>query len=307
MGGFMEYARLTPGKGFNPIQSFLYYGQRVVTAPTLRRVIVATLRHGVRFRQGALPSSLLEASQETQTLHTLSDDGYAPLPALLSTDQIADIHAFFRPRLLTSRPDIGSQFTIDNVPQGVRIANYGLKDIIDSPHILELANRPSLLRLAASYIGCKPTISALGLRWSFPSAAVGTDVQAFHRDTDDWRYMKVLVYLTDVNDEAGPHVYVKGSHMTKAPMRLRPYQDTEINQRYGADQTIIATGKAGFGFAVDTAGIHKGAVPTREPRLMLQIQYSLLPAFAYRYKPQPYNGPLVLDPYINRLFCAPKA
>jgi hypothetical protein len=303
----MEYARLTPGTGFNPIQSLLYYGQRVVTSPALRSVIVATLRHGVHFRHGTFPAALVEASQETETFNALSNDGYAPLPALLTTEQIADIHAFFRSRLLTSRPSMGSQFTIDNVPQGVRIANYGLKDIIDSPHILELANRLSLLRLAANYIGCKPTISALGLRWSFPSAAIGTDVQAFHRDTDDWRYMKVLVYLTDVNEEAGPHVYVRGSHMTKAPMRLRPYQDAEINQRYGANQAIVATGKAGFGFAVDTAGIHKGAVPTREPRLMLQIQYSLLPAFAYRYQPQPYNGPLVLDSYINRLFCAPSA
>jgi hypothetical protein len=303
----MEYARLTPGMGFNPIHSLLYYGQRVVTSPALRRLVVAALRYSVRFRHGTLPAGLLQATEETETVDLLRHDGYVPLPALLTNDEIADIHAFFRSRLLASRPDTGSRFTIDNVPPDARIANYGLKDIIDSPHILELANRPSLLRLAASYIGCKPTISALGLRWSFPSAAVGTDVQAFHRDTDDWRYMKVLVYLTDVNEEAGPHVYVRGSHTTRAPMRLRPYQDSEINQRYGADQTIVATGKAGFGFAVDTAGIHKGAVPTKEPRLMLQIQYSLLPAFAYRYQPQPYNGPLALDPYINRLFCAPGA
>ena len=302
----MEYARLTPGPGFNPMQSFLYYGQRVVTSPALRRAIVSTLRHGVRFRHGTFPTDQMETAQETDTLTTLSKDGYAPLPALLTADQIADIHAFFRSRLLASRPCTGSRFTIDNVPEGVRMANYDLKDIIDSPHILELANSPSLLRLAGSYIGCKPTISALGLRWSFPSKAVGTDVQAFHRDTDDWRYMKVLVYLTDVNDEAGPHVYIRGSHTGKAPMRLRPYPDAEINRKYGNDRTIVATGKAGFGFAVDTAGIHKGAVPTREPRLMLQIQYSLLPTFAYLYKPQPYSGSLILDSYINRLFCISK-
>jgi hypothetical protein len=56
----------------------------------------------------------------------------------------------------------------------------------------------------------------------------------------------------------------------------------------------------GFCFAVDTAGIHKGAAPLEQP-LMLQIQYSLLPSYAYRYTPEQYHGPLVLDPYVNRL------
>jgi hypothetical protein len=301
----MEYAQLTPGPGFAARQSFLYYGQRSVTSPALRRLVVAALRTGVRFLHGSFPSDQLATVQETKTLQELGNDGYAPLPALLSDDQIADIRAFFRSRLLTPRSGNESPFTVEHAPQGVRIADYSLRDIIDAPHILELANHPSLLRLAASYIGCKPTISALGLRWSFPSAATGADVQAFHRDSDDWRYMKVLVYLTDVNDEAGPHVYVKGTHLARAPMRLQLYKDAEIRQRYGADQLIVATGNAGFGFAVDTSGIHKGTVPAKKPRLMLQIQYSLLPAFSYRYTPQPYRGSLALDSYINRLFCTP--
>jgi len=300
----MEYAQLTPGPGFTPRQSFLYYGQRAITSPVLRRLVVATLRSGIRFFHGQFPVDRLAATWETGTLQELDHNGYAPLPALLSVDQIADIRSFFRSRLLAPRSGIGAAFTIDQVPQDMRMADYSLKDIIDAPHILELANHPSLLQLAARYIGCKPTISALGLRWSFPNAAAGNDVQAFHRDSDDWRYMKVLVYLTDVDDEAGPHVYVKGTHRTRAPMRLQLYKDAEIRQRYGDDQLIVATGAAGFGFAVDTSGIHKGAVPTRKPRLMLQIQYSLLPAFSYHYTPQPYRGSLVLDSYINRLFCA---
>ena len=92
--------------------------------------------------------------------------------------------------------------------------------------------------------------------------------------------------------------------MGRSSMRFQQYRDAEIQEKYGTERTIVATGKAGFGFAVDTSGIHKGAVPKREPRLMLQIQYSLMPAYAYRYKPQPYKGSLTLDPYINRLFCA---
>ena len=38
---------------------------------------------------------------------------------------------------------------------------------------------------------------------------------------------------------------------------------------------------------------------------MLQIQYSLLPSYAYQYAPEPYDGPLLLDPYVNRLIVRP--
>lgn len=299
----MEFAQLTPGPGFAPMQSLLYYGQRIVTSPALRRAVVSSLRTGVRLRQGSFSSDQALTEQESQTLQTLSSDGYAPFPSLFSAEQVADIHAFLRPKLLAARRSGIEPFTIDQVPAGVRIADYGIRDIIDSPHILALANSPSLLRIAANYIGCKPTISALGLRWSFPSTAMGTDVQAFHRDSDDWRYMKILVYLTDVDDQAGPHVYVKGTHTAKLSARLQHYKDTDIQKKYGSERTMVAIGKAGFGFAVDTSGIHKGQVPARDARLMLQIQYSILPAYAYRYESQPYKGPLKLDPYINRLFC----
>lgn len=300
---FMEYAQLTPGRGFLPMQSFLYYGQRFVTSLTLRRLAVKAIKAGIRFRQGTFSVNYSKTTCDNEILKALDYDGYAPLPVLLSTDKIQDIRTFLRDKLLTSRHNCETQFTIDRAPKEVLVADYNLKDIIEAPYILELANSPFLLHLATSHLGCKPTISALGLRWSFPSMLEGTDVQAFHRDSDDWRYIKVLVYLTDVDEEAGPHVYVRESHRTKAPMRLRLYKDAEIIERHGTDSIILATGSAGFGFVVDTSGIHKGAVPFKKPRLMLQIQYSLLPAFTYRYRPQPYTGSLSLDPYINRLFC----
>jgi hypothetical protein len=59
-------------------------------------------------------------------------------------------------------------------------------------------------------------------------------LQAFHRDSEDWRYLKILVYLSDVDDGAGPHVYLHGSHLTrrrcgcaftatpKSPARIAP-------------------------------------------------------------------------------------
>jgi hypothetical protein len=110
-----------------------------------------------------------------------------------------------------------------------------------------------------------------------------------------------MVYLTDVGPDAGPHVYVKGTHRQQAPVQLQGYTDACVHAANAPEQIVTVLGHSGSGFAVDTAGIHKGTVPTGQPRLLLQIQYSLLPTYFYAYEPARYDGTLVIDPYVNRL------
>lgn len=113
-----------------------------------------------------------------------------------------------------------------------------------------------------------------------------------------------MVYLSDVGLSDGPHVYVLGTHREAAPVRSQIDGDETIYRKYGENAVKVVTGPAGLGFAVDTAGIHKGEVPLANPRLMLQIQYSLLPNFANQYWPQVYAGPDTFDSYVNRLLVA---
>lgn len=298
----MRYARLTPGHGFKPANSFFYYLQRIVVSPPLRGLCVRLFRQWVRLRQGE-PAAALPFAQR-RLLDRLHAEGYAALGNVLTPAQCADIHRYFKPRTLTDRHDASSTFTLASVPATARLAEYSLGDIVHSPHILALANDRRLLELAASYIGCKPTISQLGVRWSFPANGRRSDLQTFHRDSEDWRYFKVIIYLTDVGDADGPHVYVRGTHKTRAPMRLQLQSDGEVSEQYGAERLIVARGERGFGFAVDTAGVHKGAPPTDRPRLMLQIQYSLFRSYAYVYEPEPYPDDCLFDRYINRLILA---
>jgi hypothetical protein len=301
----MEYAQLTPGRRFALLQSLLYYSQRVVTYPALRRLVVRALSGAVRLRQGAGKELYAATTTEETALLDLRRSGYAPLGNLLDNAQCDDIRAWLADKLLTDRDHERPGFTLAQRASEVRVADYHLRDVIACPHILALANSSPLLGLAARYMGCRPTISALGLRWSFPVTGTDSALQAFHRDSEDWLYLKVLVYLTDVDDTAGPHVFLHGSHLTQAPLRLRFYSDSEIADAHSADMLLTAIGTRGFCFAVDTAGIHKGTAPAVQPRLMLQIQYSLLPSYAYRYAPERYHGPLLLDPYVNRLIVRP--
>jgi hypothetical protein len=301
-GNAMDYMQLAPASTFKALHSLMYYAQRVVTPRRLRKAVVRGLAGYLRARHGMPVQDQPHEAGHAAALACLVRDGHALLGPLLTPAQLADIHAFLANKPLAPHGRSQPAFLPDQPPPGLRMAEHQLADILACPHLLELANSAPLVRLAAHYIGCKPTISAIGLRWSYPQTGVGTGLQGFHRDCDDWRFIKVFVYLTDVDDAAGPHVYVSGTHQEHCGMRLQPYSDCEVARRYGESSISRVTGAAGTAFAVDTRGIHKGLMPSQKPRLLLQIQYSLLPVYMYRYAPPQGIAQAPLDKYINRLF-----
>ena len=296
-----QFVKIVPGEGLQQswLSNCLYYSQRVVTAPFLRTRVANLIARVIRARhdQGARHTDIT-------AMQALERDGLADLGELLSAQQCADIHTFLQDKHLSDRYAPHDRFTLANRPQAMRMAEYDLVDIINAPHVLALANSEHLLALAEQYLQCKPTMSSIMLRWSFPTDAPVGNVQRFHRDSDDWRYLKIMVYLTDVGEADGPHVYVLGTHKEAAPIRIKVEDDAAIHQRYGKDTARVVTGPRGTGFAADTAGIHKGEMPLARPRLMLQVQYSLLPSFANRYQPQRYTGDVTFDRYVNRLLVA---
>src|SRR5262249_26430433 len=158
-----------------------------------------------------------------------------------------------------------------------------------------------------AYLGGKPTRASMGVRWSFPQAHRQSRVQEYHRDVDDWRFLKLFIYLTDVDDTGGPHAYVRGSHKTAFSLKSQAYAQDDIERRYGARAVTRVLGPRGTSFMADPVGIHCGLSPTEQPRLILQVQYSLLPIYAFLYDPA--ERPEVdLDAYSYRLlFHPPKA
>ena len=249
-------------------------GQRKAVARLIAAAV--NLRHRQRPRDGAARTATRQ----------LEEDGIARLPDLLSGDEVAEIHDWLRLHPLAA----GDLYSLDAV--------------LNCPHVLRVMSDPRVLSVAGNYLGCKPTLSSIGLRWSF-CGTLSRSVQTFHRDLDDWRFVKVFIYLTDVNETSGPHTYVRGTHKTKGRLRGKPYRLEDLEQRYGPDAILRIVGKGGTSFVADTYGIHKGEVPVSSPRLILQIEYSVLPNFALLYEPVPVRtaGPAI-DPYTLRLVVA---
>jgi len=169
--------------------------------------------------------------------------------------------------------------------------------LLDCPAVQGLLADPSLLAVASNYLGCTPVLGMVVMRWSLPSGRAPSNdlAQYFHWD-DDWiRWLKIFIYLTDVDSGAGPHLYIKGSHQPgKKPRELldRGYAripDEEIERFYSADEIVSVEAPRGTVFAGDTRCWHKGLNPTQKHRLLLQFNY----ADSFAMGPPP-EGPLLV-------------
>ena len=291
----IEYARLRPGRGFVPGRAFLYYIQRLVTPFWLRQGIARLIAAFVAARHP------FPVRADNPNRERLEQKGLIALPGLVTPEWVDKVRTYLDGKDIQAK---NRTMTLDQVPPDVTIADYSLLTVMSCPLIVALINAPEVLSLAGAYLGCSPTLSSVGLRWSFPSAAEASDVQRFHRDPDDWRFVKLFVYLTDVDEKSGPHIYVQGSHRTDVELRARSHDLTQIERTFGPDAVQTVTGPRGTAFMADTAGIHMGRPPSDRPRLMLIAQYSLLPVFAFKYSPLDLHPTPPVDPYVNRLLIA---
>ena len=299
-------ARLTPGPGFRPINALSYYAMRLLPQATARRVIargaasVVALLHPLRsLRAAAPPNGELCADEVVAGLRA---EGCTTVEPMLTAAQIAEIHAFLRGKPVVASK--GATYTLETVPDDVRRASYPLDVVLSAPHIVAMMNSKDVLDVAGRYLDCKPTISAVGLHWSLPSKTGECAVQVFHRDPDDWRFLKLFVYLTDVDEGAGPHEYVRGSHVHSGRLRSSRYADEEVLSRYGQTSLERVLGPAGTTFIADTWGIHKGRVAQTRPRLIFQVTYSILPVLKFEYRPVALPARSDIDSYTNRLLVA---
>jgi hypothetical protein len=294
-----KYLRFGDKVGYGTLRLGAYYIQRTLTSRRLRRVGAFLLLSALKFSRAPKPRTPVRSGLTQALRHC----GYVPLGCVFTREQSDEIHAYLTGKPLLDSRGTCQRFELASRPAGVKLGDYELDTVVHCPHVLDLANCADFLNLASDYLGFTPTITNLSLRWSFPSETPAGEVQSFHRDSELGSF-KILVYLTDVDMRSGPHRYVPGSHQERMPLRLRLYSDADIARDYGAGVTV--TGAAGTAFAIDTRGIHKGVPPVARPRLVLCIQYSLLPCLIYDYAPVVQKG-VTVDPYINRLIVRAQA
>ncbi len=99
--------------------------------------------------------------------------------------------------------------------------------------------------------------------------------QYFHYDCDYKKFFKVFIYLNDVNEGAGPHVYLKFSHKNKKFQHIlaERISDENIEKSYLRKNIIKFLKNKGSMIIEDTFGLHKGETPTKSQRRMLVYEF----------------------------------
>lgn len=257
---------------------------------TIRDVVAARGTSGQRFPLSDSSSSITLKTSSLEACHRLKQDGYyqglqlSPpiLKALVDFAHNNPCYAGRQPHLkfhLHQREEMETR-----LQSTIKIAGY-LDSHESCPAFQALKQDPVILGIAADYLGHEPRYQRGEIAWSFPGYASDAErlaaAQVLHCDLNDYRTVKFFFYLTDVDADCGPHFYLRGTnrgrHLLHQVMgqRCASIDDNELIESYGSDCATTVKGPAGFGFAGDPYTFHKGVLPSRSRRLLLQLEFGI--------------------------------
>ena len=133
--------------------------------------------------------------------------------------------------------------------------SYPPTALLNIPLILKKITDPTILSLAQSYLDSFPTLYSLNSWWHIYKNQVYR-TQNNHRDHDDFRHLALFIYLTDVDETNGPHVF---------------YPKTQDGSE--SNNSITITGKAGTAILADTFATHRGQPLEQGTRLVCWWRY----------------------------------
>jgi len=232
---------------------------------------------------------------------SLADTSHAALPTLSET-KVLEMRDYFNktkcyggpydPECIT--PDLRS---VDELrDKGESTARYTTRDVIECPHVMRTATDPALISILNQHLGTMPIVLDYSCWWSFASDEQDSQsAQLFHFDLADYRFCLMFIYLTDVDMDGGPHTVFEKTHEIDDVAKIREQYsgkreewdnwffhnlrktDDEMDQYFNGMKPVSLTGKQGTSLLVNTRGIHKGLVPTKQDRLIIQVVYGVTP------------------------------
>lgn len=228
--------------------------------------------------------------------------GHAALPAL-SSDLLASALRHLEALPVTIDEQSPTLTVEEARTSGANIATYGSDSILANADLLRFVTSRDLVSRLRRLLGAPPILLLPTAWWSFSNAETERDAQLFHIDQDDIKFCKLFLYLTDVDEESGPHAYLERTHRLDTIQVCRErytgpksafdtwYReklrktDTEIDHYLGLSPTHI-TGEAGTVFTANTRAIHRGVKPTVRDRLIVQFTIGVSPQLTSMPMPQ---------------------
>lgn len=164
-------------------------------------------------------------------VEAVSEFGYARVSGL-TEEQTDDVVAF-----LMERPVHPGNHVCHNAGRAVpwrelnaTVASWHMHDVILAPHLLELALRQT--DDVAEYLEAEPVLYSINAFCTLPNPSIKPDIQDWHRDADDAKFIPMFVYLTDVGDDAAQEVRgLRGEAHITGPRGTAFFSNTMLEHR----------------------------------------------------------------------------
>jgi hypothetical protein len=154
--------------------------------------------------------------------------------------------------------------------------------LLNQKIIQKIISNKEIYQIAREYFKSEPFFDHvnIGISTSFNKNFNDTGdskaAQLYHFDMDRPKWLKFLIYVCDVNEDNGPHCFVKYTHKNNGiPFRLRSQGYVRITDETLRQNNLQAerfTEKAGTAIIEDTKGLHKGEKLKDGYRILMNIQ-----------------------------------
>lgn len=152
----------------------------------------------------------------------------------------------------------------------------------DNPFV-QFAIHSTILDCVNAYMGMLTKFYYFTLNITTPvrEGTAAVQSQRWHRDPEDKKLCKVFLYLSDVDETAGPFIYIKGSQhggqwrtlFPQVPPRGSYPPEQRIEKIVPRKDWHVGTGTTGTIIFCDTSGLHRGGYATKKDRVMFTAGY----------------------------------
>jgi hypothetical protein len=186
-----------------------------------------------------------------------------------------EICDYFYNQKFFSDKDPNTKYNLDD-KANLKVGYFSVEDTLNCPHIFKIANDEKIINTLASYFQCPFKLDYINSWWSFKNpGSIDEKTQYFHRDLDNFNFIKMFLYLTDVDINKGAHQYVVGSHNKTYNLQISRSVINKKDLNFDNLEIFDFVGESGSALLADTFGLHRGATPINGDRLMIVFSYSV--------------------------------
>jgi len=232
------------------------------------------------YRQ-TFPPKLPSSPESGIIRNGLDQNGYCLIEATKNSSEFAKDTLSYLSGLKVRREKDGAMGDLNHFlvnPMEGAFRYYYLEEDLPVTSVLNLLKEMGIIRGISDYIG-HPILRNV-IAWAsvnpggYSEVDISNSAQAYHFDNDNpTGWTKVFIYLTDVSEDNGPHVFVPGSHK-ELPLPIARdgrFTDKEIHEHFTIGKSM--TGGAGTIIIADTLGMHKGLTVNSGVRVILQVEF----------------------------------